>query len=205
MRWGVFMAAWSMSCIGQAAVTPPDEGGELYVPLTVHIAHVRGEPVVDESEIVSAVRRANKALDSYDVRVGVAKVQRLSPAQRHVLDSTDRVELARRAHNDGTLHVFFVERVNMSENGQADARVSGLHWRYDGFRWQMQQREYLVVANDAPSTTLAHELGHAFDLGHSTREDNIMCSCRRGPDVRFTDYQGERLRTGARGFLLRSK
>ena len=49
----------------------------------------------------------------------------------------------------------------------------------------------------------AHELGHLFGLRHTKSRDNIMCSCRSGPMVRFTTSQCLTMRTGARRFAAR--
>jgi hypothetical protein len=116
----------------------------------------------------------------------------------------DRFGLAHRATRDGSVHVFFVERVRLTSARKGDRRVSGMHWRYHGLDRDIRSREYLAVAYNAPTTTLVHEIGHAFGLTHDRKTDNLMCSCRRGLDPTFTEKQGRRLRTGARRYLERN-
>ena len=181
-----------------------DHPGEIVIPVTLHVATKRGQAVVTDAQIVASIRRANKSFEDYDIRIEVVKTFHLPRGYTHIVDGSDRVNLAQYAKRDGTLHVFFVDRVAMQDPEMGDRRVSGLHWRYSGLRWKMYQREYLVVAEDAPVTTLAHEVGHAFGLEHSEAEDNIMCSCRRGATPGFTDWQGEQMRRGALVFMNRS-
>ncbi len=184
---------------------PADPDAFIEVPLTVHIATERGQPVATDAEIVASVRRTNRALAAFRMRVHVARIRTMGPGHERIQTETERLELARRAHHDGTLHVFFVDSVSMRDEDDADARLSGLHWRYAGMRAQMHERQYLVISNDAPNTTLAHEVGHAFGLDHHKSYENIMCSCRRGPDTFFTPRQGEQMRAGAVDFMNRRR
>ncbi len=209
MKIFVVIAALMMATVaacssGQRSAAPPQSDSIIEIPLTVHVATERGAPVVKDEQIIASVRRANRALAPYNLRVGVVRTRKMSPGHTVVDGESDRLELARRAAHDGTLHVFFVNRVRMHENDDADARLSGLHWRYAGMRSQMHRREFLVVAEDAPNTTLAHEVGHALGLGHHKSYENIMCSCRRGPDTYFTSRQGGIMRVGAAEFMRKA-
>jgi hypothetical protein len=199
-----FMASVAACSNGPRNTAPPDANTVIEIPLTVHIATERGAPVVNDAQIIASVRRANRALSPYNLRVGVVRTRTMSPGHTVVDGESDRLELARRAAQDGTLHVFFVSRVRMHETDEADARLSGLHWRYAGMRSQMHRREFLVVAEDAPNTTLSHEVGHALGLDHSKSIENIMCSCRRGPDTYFDERQGELMRLGAAEFMRKA-
>ena len=59
------------------------------------------------------------------------------------------------------------------------------------------------LGGDAPATTLVHELGHLFGLDHDFGQQNLMCSCRVGPQQVFTRAQGVEIRRGAAQFVSR--
>lgn len=173
------------------------------VPLTIHVAMKDGVSVVSESRILTSVRRANRELAAYDIHLVVEAIVPMNgTASVDSLD--DRFALAERAERDGKVHVFYVDRLEVPSVRKADRRVSGMHWRYHGLDPEVRTREYLAVAHNAPTTTLVHEVGHAFGLAHDHGEDNLMCSCRRDTDPAFTPRQGRRLRNGARRFMARN-
>jgi hypothetical protein len=174
------------------------------VPVTIHVATHHGRSVVSERRIRASIRRANRELAAFDVQVDVQQIEPMVGGTR--IETPDqRFELARRAPRDGTLHVFFVDRVRLTSARKGDRRVSGMHWRYHGLIKDIRAREYVAVAHNAPTTTLVHEFGHAFGLAHDKGVDNLMCSCRRGLTPEFTKRQGRRLRNGARRYKKRSR
>lgn len=174
------------------------------VPLTIHVATQGGRSVVSESRILASVRRANRELAAFDVYLVVEEIIPMVGGAR-IETPDDRFALAHRARRDGSVHVFFVERVRLTSARKGDRRVSGMHWRYHGLDPDIRGGEYLAVAHNAPTTTFVHEIGHAFGLSHDREIDNLMCSCRRGLDPTFTNKQGRRLRAGARRYLDRSR
>jgi hypothetical protein len=174
------------------------------VPVTIHVATKAGRSVVSEQQIRESVRRANTELSAFDVELVIARIVPMRGGAR--LETQDqRFELGRRAAPDGSIHVFFVDRVKLDNPRKGDRRVSGMHWRYHGLERDIRGREYVAVAHNAPTTTFVHEVGHAFGLTHDKSTDNLMCSCRRGLDPAFTEHQGRRLRLGARRFLRRTQ
>ena len=175
------------------------------VPLTIHVATTHeGRSVVSESRILASIRRANRELAKFDVYLVVDAIVPMVGGSR-IETPAQRFGLARRADRDGSVHVFFVERVELTSARKGDRRVSGMHWRYHGVSKDIRAREYLAVAHNAPTTTLVHEVGHAFGLAHQKATDNLMCSCRRGHQPAFTKRQGRRLRSGARRYLDRAR
>lgn len=174
------------------------------VPLTIHVATDEGRSVVAESRIHDAVRRANRELAAFDLYLVVEAIVPMRGGTQ-IETPDERFALARRARRDGSVHVFYVERVELTSARKGDRRVSGMHWRYHGLMEDIRGREYVAVAHNAPNTTLAHEVGHAFGLTHDAATDNIMCSCRRGTRPAFTPRQGRRLRAGARRYLQRAR
>lgn len=174
------------------------------VPLTIHVASFAGEPVVSDERIMAAVERARRELAPYGITLIVRGIERMPMRDADIDTGEQRFELATTAPRDGTVHVFYVERLALTNPNKSDRRVSGMHWRYHGVKPEHRRREYVAVAHNAPATTLVHELGHAFGLRHEDDFDNLMCSCRRGQRPTFTARQGKRLRNGAKRFLQRA-
>ncbi len=218
-RWlhGVLMALLivlptAMACSApriSGLMSADDSNHLIMIPLTVHIATNDGLPIIEESHVQNSIDHANEALGVYGIRVYERYRNFLPQGYNKVIQSDDRTRLAELSKHDGTVHIFFVERVTMSdpkaERGDVQRRVSGLHWRYRGLRWSMHLREYVVVSSDAPNTTLVHELGHTFDLDHKDSPENIMCSCRRKEKPTFNSDQGQQMRDGARRFIIRAE
>ena len=174
------------------------------IPLTIHVATEDERSVVSERKILASVRHANRELAPFDIYLIVEEIVPMRGGTR--IETPDqRFALARRAPKDGSVHVFFVDRVELTSARKGDHRVSGMHWRYHGLSSGFHGREYLAVAHNAPTTTLVHEVGHAFGLAHDLDRDNLMCSCRRNIDPEFTRQQGRRLRRGARRYLGRAR
>lgn len=183
----------------------------IQVPVTIHVSiDSSGRSVVSDRQIFDSVRRANAELAAFDVELVVVGIHPLRGHTR-VESQDQRFDLGRRAEPDGSIHVFFVERVKLPPRRstsdwqqQKDRRVSGMHWRYRGLQRDVRGHEYLAVAYNAPTTTFVHEVGHAFGLTHAKDHQNLMCSCRRGYAPAFTEDQGRRLRLGAKRFLRRA-
>jgi hypothetical protein len=175
------------------------------VPLTVHVATREGLPVVSRRHVLESVARANRELREFGIEVHVRTVELMPDGYDDVLRIRHRLRLAERSPRDGTVHVFFVDRVELSNAQHGDRRVSGMHWRYRGIRRGLRSREFLAVAHNAPMTTFVHEIGHLFGLKHRHQTDNVMCSCEREPTPGFTTGQGRQLRVGARRFLSRAQ
>jgi hypothetical protein len=197
------MAALSLLLICLLTPNFADAREVIRVPLTIHVATQGERSVISEGRILASVRRANRELAAFDVYLVVEEIIPMVGGA-HIETPDDRFALAHRAARDGSVHVFFVERVRLTSARKGDRRVSGMHWRYHGLDREIRSREYLAVAHNAPTTTLVHEIGHAFGLTHDRKTDNLMCSCRRGLDPTFTEKQGRRLRMGARRYLDRN-
>ena len=179
----------------------PGPSENVHIPLMVHVATVDGEPVVRRSRLMECIARANRELRPHGVLLYLQGIDILPEGYGDVLQDGDRMDLARVAPADNSLHVFFVHRVTVKLPRFGDRRVSGLHWEYHGARLSLRNRMYLVVASDAPDTTFVHEVGHAFGLDHRQRDKgNVMCSCDRTEDPRLDAAQGRELRIRAHQF-----
>ncbi|MGB1014237.1 MAG: hypothetical protein ACPG4T_08905 [Nannocystaceae bacterium] len=178
---------------------------KILVPLTVHLATEGENQRRTLYRLNRSVRRANRALARHGIEVVVHRVWRMPDGFDSITRRRDRRKLARYAALDGTVHVFFVDHLELGSLARGDREVRGMHWRYRGLRRKMRHREYIAINSDAPSTTLAHEVGHLFGLDHDRGHRNLMCSCRRGRIQQFTRGQGNKMRREARAFFLRGR
>jgi hypothetical protein len=173
------------------------------IPLTLHVATTGDRTTLEPRRLDRAMRRANEALRQFGIEVYVARVVLMPEGYTEIRNRRHRRALAGFAPNDGTVHVFLVNTVELGSWLRADRGVRGLHWRYRGLSRKLRNREYLVLGSDAPATTLVHELGHLFGLDHDFGQQNLMCSCRQGPQQVFTRAQGVEIRRGAAQFVSR--
>lgn len=188
---------------GETSQSARSEYRMLRIPLTIHIATGEGRAAFDVRRLDRAVESANEAMRPYGLSVYVARIFLMPDGYAKVRHRRDRRKLAGFAAPDGSVHVFLVNSLELGGPLRADRSVRGLHWKYRGLVGRMRNREYLVVSNDAPPTTLVHEIGHLFGLEHDTSQQNLMCSCRQGPRQIFTLHQGWKMRAGALAYFSR--
>ncbi len=174
--------------------------GKVKIPVTLHFATARGEMLTSPWRVRRWIARANEALAPAGIEVDVIAMRKLPAGNRSITRRRDRHRLAAYAPNDGTVHIFVAEDLDLGVMSRLGRRVRGLHWRYYGPKRDIRRREYVVVTREAPDTTLAHEIGHLLGLRHSVAPDNIMCSCRTSPSS-FTQVQTQQLRSAAHAWV----
>lgn len=143
------------------------------IDLAVHVAlGADGAPVADAAWIEAQVGAAAAHLDDAEVTLtwhdagddGIAA---------DIVTVKDRNALAVDAADDGDVHVFVVAR--LADKDLEGNWLNGVHWRYGGKRRGLRGRRYVILSRETRwSSTLAHELGHFFGLGHTDNEDGLM-------------------------------
>jgi hypothetical protein len=94
------------------------------------------------------------------------------------------------------IDVFVVESLRDVDDPSRMRR--GVHWHR---RSASGAPHYVIIVGTAPSTVLAHELGHYFGNPHSPVPDDVMSYERTGAPVFFDDAQGKRIAERAREYV----
>jgi hypothetical protein len=176
-----------------AAATP--------VELAIHVAvGDDGAPVADAAWIADQVAAASAPLGGADVTLTWRDAGDAGIAGE-ILTVADRDALAAAAAEGGVVHVFVVAR--LADKDEDGRWLSGVHWRYGGGTRAWRGRRYVILSRETRWTsTLAHELGHFFGLGHTDHPDGLMTTgvARSGAPPFLDDRQLRRVRARARAW-----
>lgn len=166
------------------------------VELAVHVAEVDGVAIADAAWIDDQVETAIGHFDPAGVTLTWRDAGTPAPVA-DVITVDDRDALAAAAADRDVVHVFVVTQ--LADKDVEGAWLNGVHWRYGGDDDDQRGRRYVIVsrATHWPST-LAHELGHFFGLGHTTAADGLMTSGGRRGDGPPTLDRKQRKRIKAR-------
>ncbi len=169
------------------------------LPLSVAVAvDEKGKPVVSDRWVREQLSESTRLFGPHKIRVSESKRRTLPTKMAALVTPADRDGLSAH-HEKKVINVFFVR--SLRDIHKPKRYIQGVHWR---LRRNVRKR-YVIVAANATPTTLAHELGHYFGLGHSQVLNNLMSYKRDDPSaVAFDKRQGKRMRRSVK-YLIRVK
>jgi len=151
-----------------------------------------GKPLADPGWLAAEIDAAEALFEPFGVRFAKADGPPLEARVAHVETRADRNALASHV----TPHVIDVFVVGSLRDVDDPTQVRrGVHWHAPS------GTHYLILVASAPTTVLAHELGHYFGNPHSHVPDNVMSYERSGAPVFFDADQGKRIAARARAYV----
>jgi hypothetical protein len=151
-----------------------------------------GKPLADAGWLAAEIDAAENLFEPFGVRFARADGAPLGARLAHVETRGDRNALASHV----TPHVIDVFVVGSLRDVDDPAQMRrGVHWHAPS------GAHYLILVASAPTTVLAHELGHYFGNPHSHVVDNVMSYERSGAPVFFDADQGKRIAARARAYV----
>jgi hypothetical protein len=183
-----WLSAFVTSLLAQAA-PPPATTFSLRVSMAVDEA---GAPVGAPEWLTSELDAAAALYAPFGVRFAKKEGGPLGAKFDHIETRADRDALAPNAARH-VIDVFVVESLRDVDDTKQMRR--GVHWRAPS------GAHYIILIGTAPTTVLAHELGHYFGNPHSPVVDNVMSYERTGGPVFFDAAQGKRIAARARAYV----
>ena len=160
--------------------------------LSIAIARDGKERVVDDVWMQDQIAQANSFFVPLAVRFRWTHEKDLPEPHGELHSRADRDALARYAERS-VIDVFVVRTLE-------DVDTPGILRM--GVCWQGPGRRYVVVAQSARPTVLAHELGHFFgNHEHSKTKNNLMSYDRDGGTVFLDDGQKAVIRSVSAQYL----
>jgi hypothetical protein len=167
------------------------------LPIAIAVAHVQGKPVWDDAWIDAQIAETERLFGPAGIHIRKASSRALPERFAKLETRSDRDALASELTR-GVINVMVVDTLRDVDDPVLYRR--GVHWRPQ----KDLKKHYVIVAREASSTTLAHEIGHFFGNGHAKDMDNLMSYLRSGSSVFLSGPQEARSRIFAR-IYLRSK
>jgi hypothetical protein len=182
--------SWPALARGPRGAPPPIPA----LPLSIAVAEEDGLPVRDDAWVDAQIAEATRLFAAIGVPLRKHGKRTLAARFARIETRDDRDALA------GEMEA---KRINVMVVGSLrdvdDPSLyrMGVHWR----NRSAPSKHYVIAAASARATTLAHELGHYFGLGHTDVPDNVMSYARTGGAVSFDDRQGTTIRAFVRMYL----
>jgi hypothetical protein len=199
-------AAAGLACAGAAALLvlaapgqARDEAPIPSLPIAVAVAPDGGRPAQDDAWIDAQIAAAERLLGAHGVHVHKASSRPIAARFARLETRRDRDALAAEAQR-GFVNVMVVASLRDVD----DPRLyrMGVHWRPSSTVGNKpSSAHYAIVSADALPTTLAHELGHFFGLGHTAVVNNLMSYERTSDKVFLDGKQATTIRAFARIYL----
>ena len=177
-----------VTLLAQAAPPPPTTFS-LRVSMAVDEA---GAPVGTGDWLTAEIDAADALFTPFGVRFAKTAGAPLDAKIAHVETRADRDSLASHAASH-VIDVFVVQSLRDVDDTKQMRR--GVHWHAPS------GAHYVILIASAPTTVLAHELGHYFGNPHVRVVDNVMSYERTGAPVFFDAVQGRRIAAHARGYV----
>ena len=151
-----------------------------------------GKTVARPEWLATELDAAQSLFTPFGVRFTRSSGAPLDARLAHVETRADRDALATHTAPH-VIDVFVVDSLRDVDDARQMRR--GVHWHAPS------GLHYLILVASAPTTVLAHELGHYFGNPHSQVVDNVMSYERTGAPVFFDPDQGKRIAAKAREYV----
>lgn len=184
------MAAVAALVLAQAS---PSQPAATTFSLRISVAvDDTGKSLADPAWLAAEIDAAEGLFEPFGVHFSRADGAPLDAYLAHMETRADRNALASHV----TPHVIDVFVVGSLRDVDDPAQMRrGVHWHAPS------GAHYLILVASAPTTVLAHELGHYFGNPHSHVVDNVMSYERSGAPVFFDADQGKRITARARAYV----
>lgn len=161
------------------------------LPLSIAVVEEEGRPAQDAAWVDAQLAEAVRLFEPLGLPLRRVASRALPARFARLETRADRDALAS-ALEPRRINVMIV--ASLRDVDDPELLRMGVHWRNRA----TPAKHYVIVAASARPTTLAHEIGHYFGLGHSDVTDNVMSYSRTGAAVFFDPKQADRMRKLAR-------
>jgi hypothetical protein len=174
-----------------AQATPPVATTTFSVRVSIAVDDA-GKPVAQPEWLSAELDAAQALFAPFGVRFAKTAGTPLDARLARMETRADRDALATHLAPH-VIDVFVVDSLRDVDDTSQMRR--GVHWHAPS------GAHYLILVASAPTTVLAHELGHYFGNAHRQVVDNVMSYERSGASVFFDADQGKRIASKARAYV----